>query len=72
MENQTITINETEYNVADLASETVALINRVYALRAKRDNLMIEANEVETVINSYSEQIVASVSEETPQEELDV
>ena len=72
MENQTITINETEYNVADLASETVALINRVYALRAKRDNLMIEANEVETVINSYSEQIVASVSEETPQEEMDV
>lgn len=72
MENQTITINETEYNVADLAPETVALINRVYELRAKRDNLMIEANEVETVINSYSEQIVASVSEETPQEETDV
>ncbi len=72
MENQTITINETEYNVADLAPETVALINRVYALRAKRDNLMIEANELETVINAYSEQIVASVSEETPQEEMDV
>ena len=72
MENQTITINETEYNVADLPEGTVALINRVYGLRAKRDNLNVEISELDVLIGAYSEQIVSSVSEESPQEELDV
>ena len=72
MENQTITINNTEYSVADLDDGTIALINRVYSLRAKRDSLNTEISELDVLIGAYSEQIVSSVSEESPQEELDV
>ena len=70
MENQTITINETEYNVADLSKETVSLINRVMQLRAKRDSLSVEISELDVLIGAYSEQVVASVGDESPQEEL--
>ena len=72
MENQTITINDTEYNVADLPEGTVALINRVMQLRSKRDTLSTEISELDVLIGAYSEQVVASVSEESTQEEMDV
>ena len=72
MESQTITINDTEHSVADLPEGTIALINRVYSLRAKRDSLNTEISELDVLIGAYSEQIVSSVSEESPQEELDV
>jgi hypothetical protein len=72
MENQTITINDTEYNIADLPEGTVSLINRVMQLRAKRDSLSTEISELDVLIGAYSEQVVASVSEESPQEEMDV
>lgn len=72
MESQTITINNTEHSVADLPEGTIALINRVYSLRAKRDSLNTEISELDVLIGAYSEQIVSSVSEESPQEELDV
>lgn len=75
MENQTIQINDVEYNVADLSPETVTLINRVTTLRQKIAEAQNTITELDILVGVYSEQVIASLPEaaDAPaQEELNV
>lgn len=75
MENQTIQINDVEYNVADLSEQTVALINRVSTLRQRISEAQNTITELDILVGVYSEQVIASLPEtaDAPaQEELNV
>ena len=61
MENQTITINDTEYNVADLEPGTVELINRVAVLRGRISEAQQNINELNVLVDAYGSAIVESL-----------
>ena len=74
MENQTIQINDVEYNVADLSEQTVALINRVSTLRQRISEAQNTITELDILVGVYSEQVIASLpdADAPTQEELNV
>lgn len=61
MENQTITINEVEYNVADLEPGTIELINRVATLRGRIGEAQQTISELNVLVDAYSSAIVESL-----------
>lgn len=63
MEDNTITINGTDYNVADLSEELVALINRVTALRHRIVEAKNSITELDILVGVYSEQVLTSLAE---------
>ena len=69
MENQTITINEVEYNVADLEPGTIELINRVATLRGRIGEAQQTINELNVLVSAYSDAIVESLPTEEAEEE---
>jgi len=69
MENQTITINETEYNVADLEPGAIELINRVATLRGRISEAQQTINELNVLVGAYSDAIVESLPTEEVAEE---
>ena len=74
-DNQTILINDVEYNVADLSADTISLINRVSTLRQRIAEAQNTITELDILVGVYSEQVIASLPEaaDAPaQEELDV
>lgn len=64
MENQTITINEVEYNVADLEPGTIELINRVATLRGRIGEAQQTISELNVLVDAYSSAIVESLPSE--------
>ena len=64
MENQTITINDTEYNVADLEPGTIELINRVATLRGRIGEAQQTISELNVLVDAYSSAIVESLPSE--------
>jgi len=67
--NQTITINDTEYNIADLEPGTVELINRVAVLRGRISEAQQTINELNVLVDAYGSAIVESLPSEEEGEE---
>ena len=61
---ETITINDTEYNVADLEPGTVELINRVAVLRGRISEAQQTINELNVLVDAYGSAIVESLPSE--------
>ena len=66
---ETITINDTEYNVADLEPGTVELINRVAVLRGRIGEAQQTINELNVLVDAYGSAIVESLPSEEEGEE---
>jgi hypothetical protein len=64
MENQTITINDTEYNVADLAPGVIELLNRVATLRGRISEAQQTIGELNVLVEAYSNAIVEGLAPE--------
>jgi predicted S18 family serine protease len=58
---ETITINDTEYNIADLEPGTVELINRVAVLRGRISEAQQTINELNILVDAYGSAIVESL-----------
>ena len=69
MSEQTVTINEEEHNVSELAVETQAHIARVNELRREISTLKMQTNERELLLQAYTRAIVEGVK---PVEEAEV
>ena len=61
MSEQTVTINEEEHNVSELAVETQAHIARVNELRQEISRLQMQISELEVVLQAYTTAIVEAV-----------
>lgn len=66
---ETITINDTEYNIADLEPGTVELINRVAVLRGRISEAQQTINELNVLVDAYGSAIVESLPSEEEGEE---
>ncbi len=66
---ETITINDTEYNIADLEPGTVELINRVAVLRGRIGEAQQTINELNVLVDAYGKAIVESLPSEEEGEE---
>jgi len=67
-EEQTVTINEEEHNLSELAVETQMHVARVNELRQEIGRLQMQINEREVVLQAYTKAIVESVQ---PVEEVE-
>jgi len=63
-DNQTITINDTEYNVADLPETVKVCINRIQSLQAEAAGMKQRIAEIDVVIAAYSDKIVEELKED--------
>lgn len=65
MENeQTVNIEGTDYNIADLSPETVSMLNRYVAIQSAVAELSVKLREQSALIEMYAQAISASVAPE--------
>jgi len=63
MENQTVTINDQEYNVADFTEEQQYFLAQVNDIRAKLQNLRFQMDQLAVSEKFFTDKLVESVQE---------
>ena len=58
---ETVSINDKDYEVADLNDQQKYLLSQIQELRAKKQDLMREADVVSAALSVFEQQLTASV-----------
>ena len=62
----TITINDQDYEVADLNDQQKYLLSQIQELRMKKEDLMRQTDVVNAALSVFEQQLTASVNTEEP------
>jgi len=62
----TITINDKDYEVADLNDQQKYLLSQIQELRMKKEDLMRQTDVVNAALSVFEQQLTASVNTEEP------
>ena len=62
----TITINDQDYEVADLNNQQKYLLSQIQELRMKKEDLMRQTDVVNAALSVFEQQLTASVNTEEP------
>jgi len=62
----TITINDQDYEVADLNDQQKYLLSQIQELRMKKEELMRQTDVVNAALSVFEQQLTASVNTEEP------